>query len=173
MRRRAPLPPKLTGMVITRGDRGLGAAGPTAQSVPVDVCLIGQTPSVFLQQAAYLTEGCYVAVGDVTTLLQVLLVLAAAACAHGGPRSDSPAACESAWAKHAQSVFSVDRYLRKLVRLPVNEEIDFRASCICHRNVVDMGYVCSVCLSSTTKGKHRNCGGRRRPHGWVAAAACG
>ena len=43
----------------------------------------------------------------------------------------------------------MDRYLRKLVRLPVNEEVDFRASCFCHRRVIDMGYVCSVCLSST------------------------
>ena len=70
-------------IVRTDGHRGLVAAVPTAQSVPVDVCLIGQTPSVFLQQAAYLTEGCYVSVGGVSTLLQALMVLVAATGAHG------------------------------------------------------------------------------------------
>jgi transcription initiation factor TFIIH subunit 3 len=25
--------------------------------------------------------------------------------------------------------------------------VDFRAACFCHRNVVDTGFVCSVCLS--------------------------
>ena len=25
--------------------------------------------------------------------------------------------------------------------------VDFRAACFCHRKVVDVGYVCSICLS--------------------------
>lgn len=31
---------------------------------------------------------------------------------------------------------------------PGNVGVDFRAACFCHRNVVDLGFVCSVCLSS-------------------------
>lgn len=31
---------------------------------------------------------------------------------------------------------------------PGNVGVDFRAACFCHRKVVDLGFVCSVCLSS-------------------------
>jgi transcription initiation factor TFIIH subunit 3 len=34
------------------------------------------------------------------------------------------------------------------MRLPSNDDVDFRAACFCHGRVVDVGYVCSVCLSS-------------------------
>lgn len=30
---------------------------------------------------------------------------------------------------------------------PGQGNVDFRASCFCHRKVVDVGFVCSVCLS--------------------------
>lgn len=32
--------------------------------------------------------------------------------------------------------------------LPTKAKISYKASCFCHRNQVDIGYVCSVCLSS-------------------------
>lgn len=31
---------------------------------------------------------------------------------------------------------------------PRQEQVDLRAACFCHRKIVDIGYVCSVCLSS-------------------------
>lgn len=31
---------------------------------------------------------------------------------------------------------------------PGKTGVDFRAACFCHRKVVDLGFVCSVCLSS-------------------------
>ncbi|KAB5596020.1 General transcription factor IIH subunit 3 [Ceratobasidium theobromae] len=37
--------------------------------------------------------------------------------------------------------------LRDLIELPSQGKVDFRASCFCHKDVVDVGYVCSVCLS--------------------------
>lgn len=37
--------------------------------------------------------------------------------------------------------------LRKLLVLPPKTQVDFRAACFCHRQLVDIGYVCSVCLS--------------------------
>ena len=51
--------------------------------MPVDVCLLRDVPSVFLQQAAHITQGCYVAVADPTTLLQVLLVRSVGPVKHG------------------------------------------------------------------------------------------
>ena len=35
-----------------------------------------------------------------------------------------------------------------LLVLPKPREVDFRAACFCHKRIIDMGYVCSVCLSS-------------------------
>ncbi|KAK0533639.1 RNA polymerase II transcription factor B subunit 4 [Tilletia horrida] len=34
-----------------------------------------------------------------------------------------------------------------ILRLPTLDSVDFRAACFCHRTVVDVGFVCSVCLS--------------------------
>lgn len=31
---------------------------------------------------------------------------------------------------------------------PTAVGVDFRAACFCHRRVVDVGFVCSICLSS-------------------------
>ncbi|KNZ45855.1 hypothetical protein VP01_773g6 [Puccinia sorghi] len=36
---------------------------------------------------------------------------------------------------------------RKFLNLPKHLEVDFRAACFCHREIIDVGYVCSVCLS--------------------------
>ena len=38
--------------------------------------------------------------------------------------------------------------LRKVLAVPTQDRIDFRAACFCHKNIVDVGFVCSVCLSS-------------------------
>ncbi len=34
-----------------------------------------------------------------------------------------------------------------IVQLPTQKSVDFRASCFCHGKIVNIGYVCSVCLS--------------------------
>jgi len=31
--------------------------------------------------------------------------------------------------------------------LPDQEQVDLRASCFSHKKIIDIGYVCSVCLS--------------------------
>lgn len=46
-----------------------------------------------------------------------------------------------------QSVFAADPATRRLLRMPLKSDIDYRAICFCHRRVVDTGYICSVCLS--------------------------
>ncbi|RKP23253.1 TFIIH subunit Tfb4/p34, partial [Syncephalis pseudoplumigaleata] len=45
------------------------------------------------------------------------------------------------------SAFLSDVQLREHLYLPNREEVDFRAACFCHRRIINIGYVCSVCLS--------------------------
>jgi len=89
-------------------------------SVPIDVCSFLSSESVFLQQAAHITGGLFVQVPNLLALLPTLM-----------------------------SVFLPDRHMRKLLVLPQKHNIDFRASCFCHKRLIDIGFVCSVCLSST------------------------
>lgn len=44
-------------------------------------------------------------------------------------------------------LFLPDRTLRHSLTRPTNASVDFRAACFCHKRVLDIGYVCSVCLS--------------------------
>jgi hypothetical protein len=47
-----------------------------------------------------------------------------------------------------QMAFLPDRYARNYLNLPSQDQVDFRAACFCHKKIVDIGFVCSVCLSS-------------------------
>ena len=38
--------------------------------------------------------------------------------------------------------------MRRTLAVPNQDKIDFRAACFCHKTIVDIGFVCSVCLSS-------------------------
>ncbi|KAJ1304534.1 hypothetical protein OPQ81_005675 [Rhizoctonia solani] len=86
--------------------------------VPIDVCRVFGPDTIFLQQAAYLTGGCYLNLDSGSSLLQSLTMC-----------------------------FLPSASLRNVIELPSQGKVDFRASCFCHKEVVDMGYVCSVCLS--------------------------
>ncbi|KAI9505546.1 TFIIH subunit Tfb4/p34, partial [Coemansia spiralis] len=89
-------------------------------NVLIDICKIFGRDSVFLQQAADITGGNYLKVDTANneSLLQTLMFTCLA-----------------------------DHYTREILYSPSNELIDFRTACFCHRRVVDIGYVCSVCLS--------------------------
>ncbi len=84
--------------------------------IPIDVCKIGEE-ATFLQQAADATNGVYMLVKVPKGIIQYLL-----------------------------TAMFVEPSIRSLVNLPTNNDIDFRASCILTKKVVDIGYVCSVCL---------------------------
>ncbi|KAK9841870.1 hypothetical protein WJX81_008450 [Elliptochloris bilobata] len=86
--------------------------------VVIDACMVGGADSAFLQQAAHLTGGLYLRPPRVGGLLQTLL-----------------------------TVFCADTYSRSFLDLPQASGVDFRASCFCHKRAIDLGYVCSVCLS--------------------------
>ncbi|KAK2573927.1 General transcription factor IIH subunit 3 [Acropora cervicornis] len=84
----------------------------------IDACVLNEH-SGFLQQAADITGGLYLKVPRTLALLQYLL-----------------------W------VFLPEPDVREQLVLPSSLHIDYRAACFCHRQLVDIGFVCSVCLSS-------------------------
>ncbi|XP_025832586.1 general transcription factor IIH subunit 3 [Agrilus planipennis] len=87
------------------------------QNVVIDVCAIDQHLSL-LQQGCDITNGMYLKIPQLQGLLQYLL-----------------------W------VFLPEPPIRKKLVLPPPVKVDYRAACFCHRELIDIGYVCSVCLS--------------------------
>ncbi|KIY44472.1 Tfb4-domain-containing protein [Fistulina hepatica ATCC 64428] len=84
----------------------------------IDVCQIFGADSAFLQQAAHLTGGSYILLDRRDALLQYLMM-----------------------------AFLPPPSLRKVMAVPAEDKVEFRAACFCHKNVTDIGFVCSVCLS--------------------------
>lgn len=95
--------------------------------VPIDSCYIGSNNSAFLQQASYITGGVYQKPQQLDGLFQYLSM-----------------------------VFATDLHSRTFLQLPKSVGVDFRASCFCHKKTIDMGYICSVCLSIFCK-HHKKC----------------
>ncbi|KAL3439224.1 TFIIH subunit Tfb4/p34 [Aspergillus tetrazonus] len=85
--------------------------------IPIDVCKLSGD-AVFLQQASDATKGIYMSLSEPRGLLQYLMM-----------------------------AFLPDQRSRKHLILPTRVDVDFRAACFCHRRVVDIGFVCSICLS--------------------------
>ncbi|KAF7782321.1 hypothetical protein Agabi119p4_1697 [Agaricus bisporus var. burnettii] len=86
--------------------------------VTIDVCQVFGPDTVFLQQAAHLTGGSYIHLERRDALLQYLIM-----------------------------AFLPPPPIRKVLAVPTQDKVDFRAACFCHKNIVDIGFVCSVCLS--------------------------
>ncbi|KAJ1920873.1 RNA polymerase II transcription factor B subunit 4 [Tieghemiomyces parasiticus] len=86
--------------------------------VPMDACQVYGDDSAFLQQAASITGGVYVRLAHPRGLLEYLMF-----------------------------TFLPDRFARQYLVTPEQGSVDFRAACFCHKRVVDVGYVCPVCLS--------------------------
>nr|XP_018683987.1 PREDICTED: uncharacterized protein LOC103991438 isoform X4 [Musa acuminata subsp. malaccensis] len=95
--------------------------------IPIDSCVMGVQHSAFLQQASYITGGVYLKPQQLDGLFQYL-----------------------------SAVFATDLQSRNFLQLPKPAGVDFRASCFCHKKTIDMGYVCSVCLSIFCK-HHKKC----------------
>lgn len=94
--------------------------------VPIDSCIVGTQDSAFLQQASYITGGVYLKPQELNGLFQYLA-----------------------------AVFATDLHSRAFLRLPKTLGVDFRASCFCHKKTIDMGYVCSICLSIFCKNQKK------------------
>ncbi|KAH7550697.1 hypothetical protein JRO89_XS13G0250500 [Xanthoceras sorbifolium] len=95
--------------------------------VPIDSCYIGSQNSAFLQQASYITGGVHHKPQQLDGLFQYLL-----------------------------TIFATDLHSRNFLQLPKPVGVDFRASCFCHKSTIDMGYICSVCLSIFCT-RHKKC----------------
>uniref|UniRef100_A0A8C5AYD5 General transcription factor IIH subunit 3 n=1 Tax=Gadus morhua TaxID=8049 RepID=A0A8C5AYD5_GADMO len=87
------------------------------QNILIDACVL-DSDSGLLQQACDITGGLYLKIPQKIALAQYLL-----------------------W------VFLPDLEQRPQLVLPPPVHVDYRAACFCHRNLIEIGYVCSVCLS--------------------------
>ncbi|KAF8418069.1 transcription factor tfb4 [Tirmania nivea] len=87
------------------------------KKIPIDICKIAGD-TVFLQQASDATNGVYMNLREPRGFLQYLMM-----------------------------GFLPDQTSRKHLVLPTQVNVDFRAACFCHKRVVDIGFVCSICLS--------------------------
>ncbi|KAG8183598.1 hypothetical protein JTE90_025150 [Oedothorax gibbosus] len=87
------------------------------EGILIDACVI-EKDSGLLQQGCDITGGMYLKIQNVAALLQYLL-----------------------W------IFLPSVDTRKKMILPTRVHVDYRAACFCHRNLIEIGYVCSVCLS--------------------------
>lgn len=89
------------------------------KKIPIDILKLAGD-TVLLQQASDATGGVYMKPDRPEGLLQYLMM-----------------------------AFLPDATARSSLVIPGAGGVDFRAACFCHRDVVDIGFVCSVCLSST------------------------
>ncbi len=86
-------------------------------NVIIDSCILKEDSSL-LQQASNLTNGFYFKIPQINGLLNYLLWL-----------------------------FLPNQSTRDILVYPPKSQVDYRAACFCHRKLIDVGYVCSVCLS--------------------------
>jgi len=96
--------------------------------VPIDACVLSERDSLFLQQAAHLSKGVYARVPLAQQpsggLLQFLLF-----------------------------IFLSDATSRAHLVLPTQTQVDLRATCFCHQQVVELAVICPVCLSIFCKSQ--------------------
>ncbi|PNS14739.1 hypothetical protein CAC42_1761 [Sphaceloma murrayae] len=104
---------------------------------PIDILkLAGDT--VFLQQAADATGGIYLN----------LATPQASILASNGNAAASPRSRAAGLLQYLLQAFLPDPSARQHLYLPgQTNAVDFRAACFCHRRIVDIGFVCSICLS--------------------------
>ncbi|KAI9753793.1 MAG: RNA polymerase II transcription factor B subunit 4 [Lichina confinis] len=85
--------------------------------IPIDVLKLSSN-TTFLQQGSDATRGIYMHLDSPLGILQYLMM-----------------------------AFLPDQTARRHLILPTQVDVDFRAACFCHKRVVDIGFVCSICLS--------------------------
>ena len=108
------------------------------QKVTIDACQVFGPDTVFLQQAAHLTGGAYLYLERRDALLQYLIVSLSISNSTFNPRLS-----------FFKMTFLPPSSIRNVLAIPTQDKIDFRAACFCHKTIIDIGFVCSVCLSST------------------------
>ncbi|KAK4101060.1 transcription factor Tfb4 [Parathielavia hyrcaniae] len=123
--------------------------------------------ATFLEQASFITRGTFIHAAEPRGLLQYLMLGFGSGSAPsnpatggGGPRSSSTTTTDPSSSKPATTSrtaggggggktfkLGLGACVADLLVTPSADAVDFRAACFCHRNVVNTGFVCSVCLS--------------------------
>ncbi|KAE8186497.1 hypothetical protein CF328_g7212, partial [Tilletia controversa] len=138
------------------------------RSILIDVLKLTQGQDVvFLQQAAHLTAGTYLRL-DLDEKGDAVPVSSSSSSTRKGAASAKQGIKPLSLLQVLMTTFLPSRDLRYfppslsfsstitsdsnssttgILRLPTLDSVDFRAACFCHRTVVDVGFVCSVCLS--------------------------
>lgn len=110
--------------------------------IPIDILkLAGDT--VLLQQASYTTHGIFLAPSHTTA--STTTTTTNDATQTKSKTADTPNA--QGILQYLLQAFLPDAAARQHLVPPTAPNVDFRAACFCHRRVVDIGYVCSICLS--------------------------
>ncbi|KAH6847883.1 transcription factor Tfb4-domain-containing protein [Chaetomium sp. MPI-CAGE-AT-0009] len=120
--------------------------------------------ATFLEQASFITRGTFIRAAEPRGLLQYLMFGFGSGTAPSNPSggADSgkgPASSKTASSGHGTTggggggkhgkagKLGLGASVAELLVTPSADAVDFRAACFCHRNVVDTGFVCSICLS--------------------------
>jgi transcription initiation factor TFIIH subunit 3 len=116
--------------------------------------------ATFLEQASFITRGTFIRATEPRGLLQYLMfgfgsgTAPATTPAGGADSGKGPATSKSANAQPGGAKgggktgkLGLGASVADLLVTPSADAVDFRAACFCHRNVVDTGFVCSICLS--------------------------
>ncbi|KAK3946360.1 RNA polymerase II transcription factor B subunit 4 [Diplogelasinospora grovesii] len=111
--------------------------------------------ATFLQQASFLTRGTFIRANEPRGLLQYLMFGFGSSSGAAGPSPSSNDNVKKGTqdmtkivgAKAGKSGAAASRNVADLLVTPSADSVDFRAACFCHRNVIDTGFVCSICLS--------------------------
>lgn len=133
--------------------------------------------ATFLEQASFITGGTFVRAAEPRGLLQYLMFGfgsgavpssgsspatgpghgAGVGGGKGGPVKSSKSAVDRAGGGERAAAaggggggkgkLGLGASVADLLVTPSADAVDFRAACFCHRNVIDTGFVCSVCLS--------------------------
>jgi transcription initiation factor TFIIH subunit 3 len=126
--------------------------------------------ATFLEQASFITRGTFVRAAEPRGLLQYLMfgfgsgtapsnpaggadsgkgpAHSKTATAGGGGQGTTSGGAGGGGGKHSKTgKLGLGASVAELLVTPSADAVDFRAACFCHRNVVDTGFVCSICLS--------------------------
>ena len=111
--------------------------------VPIDILALNRySEAEFLEQAADATGGVYIDLGGQRENKET-------GQANGNGQKKRQATKVAGLLQTLMMAFLPDQSARKwLVGAGESEGVDFRAACFCHGRVVDLGWVCSICLSS-------------------------
>lgn len=118
--------------------------------VPIDVLNLAEE-SALLQQCTHTTHGLFIAPagspGAAATATQNASSGANGTKANGDKSHDFSTPGPITLLPALFTAFLPSPSIRRHLNAPSAPQVDFRAACFCHQRIVDVGFVCSICLS--------------------------